>query len=322
MSFLVKSKIQNQMKVQKFYYYSPEKLKLVQIENFIPRFIIVILATLCISIIATLFISKMIFQKDINSKNNVDDYVRRTMMESEISTLKSKYQALYSKFEKLNNQTSTLRLAVNLPKIDTLKDNAGIGGYEFNKILTSSNEKGKVKFNSVYNFVNKIETRIKFETGNFDEIKEKFEENKKLFKVLPAIRPVKCPIGDRFGMRYHPILKVRRMHYGLDFLANVGEHVVAPGDGIVTFVGVLGGFGKTVKIRHGYGYSTLYGHLSKYKVKRGQKVKRGDLIALTGDSGSLSTGPHLHYEVYHNGVPLNPRNFIFEDLRLFDKNYL
>ncbi len=310
------------MREKKFYYYSPEKLKLIQIENFIPRAVIGTLVILCIFVIATLFISKIIFQGKFNSENRVNNYIRKTMIESELSTLKKKYLTLYNKFEKLNNQTSSLRLAVNLPTIDTLKDNFGIGGYEFNKILTASNEKGIAQFNSIFNCVNKIETKIKFETGNFDEIKEKFEENKKLFQVLPAIRPVNCPIGDRFGMRYHPILKVRRMHYGLDFLANIGEHVVAPGDGVVTFVGRLGGFGKVIRIKHGFGYSTLYGHLSKYKVKKGQKVKRGDLIALTGNSGSLSTGPHLHYEVYHNGIPLNPRNFIFEDVKLFDKNYL
>ncbi len=84
------------------------------------------------------------------------------------------------------------------------------------------------------------------------------------------------------------------------------------------YVGRKGGYGKVVKIDHGFGYATLYAHLSKIEVKKGQKIERGELIAKTGNTGSLSTGPHLHYEVMHNGIRLNPRNFIFDDVKLFD----
>ncbi|MBN1300266.1 MAG: M23 family metallopeptidase [Melioribacteraceae bacterium] len=119
-------------------------------------------------------------------------------------------------------------------------------------------------------------------------------------------------------MRYHPILKIRRMHYGIDILANRGTEVYAPGAGVVEFVGRKGGHGNTVIINHGFGYKTLYAHLSKFKVKKGQSVKRGDLIALSGSSGSLATGPHLHYEVTHNGIALDPRNFIFDDVKIFE----
>ncbi|MCK5087398.1 MAG: M23 family metallopeptidase [Melioribacteraceae bacterium] len=110
------------------------------------------------------------------------------------------------------------------------------------------------------------------------------------------------------------------MHNGVDVLSKTGTEVFAPGNGRVTFLGRKGGFGKTIEIDHGFGYKTLYGHLSRYKVKKGQRVKRGDLIALTGGSGSLSTGPHLHYEVRHNGIALNPKNFIFDDVKIFEIN--
>jgi murein DD-endopeptidase MepM/ murein hydrolase activator NlpD len=118
-------------------------------------------------------------------------------------------------------------------------------------------------------------------------------------------------------MRRHPILKIKRMHNGLDFIAYYNTPVYAPGGGIVEYVGRRGGFGKMVVINHGFGYKTRYAHLNKYKVKKGQKVKRGDLIALSGNSG-LSTGPHLHYEIRHNGIALNPRNFIFDDIKIFE----
>ena len=139
-----------------------------------------------------------------------------------------------------------------------------------------------------------------------------------MYKSIPAILPSNGPIGDRFGMRLHPILKIRRMHPGIDIVVNTGTDVFASGDGKVVKVGRRGGYGLTIEIDHGFGYTSLYAHLSEVKVKKGQTVKRGDLVALSGKSGSLATGPHLHYEVRHNGVLLNPRNFIFSDVRAFD----
>jgi len=117
-------------------------------------------------------------------------------------------------------------------------------------------------------------------------------------------------------MRMHPILKIRRMHEGLDIVTNLGTPVHSTGDGRVEFVGRKGGYGLCVEINHGFGYRTIYGHLSKAEVKKGQKVKRGTEIAKSGTSG-LSTGPHLHYEVEHNGVKQNPEGFFFDDLNYF-----
>ncbi|MCW8849396.1 MAG: M23 family metallopeptidase, partial [Melioribacteraceae bacterium] len=105
------------------------------------------------------------------------------------------------------------------------------------------------------------------------------------------------------------------MHTGIDILVNNGENIYAPGDGIVVKANNRSGYGKTIEIDHGHGYTTLYAHLSKLKVKQGQSVKRGDLLGLSGETGSLATGPHLHYEVKHNGVHLNPKNFIFSDIK-------
>ncbi len=305
------------MKIKKFYYYSPEKLKLIQVQNFIPKAVVGVTSILVIFIIATIIISNEVVSGKFNQIFNSDEFKQKNLLKSELVVLKEKYQLLSNKFEQLNKENNTIRLAVNLP---SLEDNStfGIGGSEFKSFWTDSFEKRKEHFNSIYNYVNKIETSIKIETSSFSEIEEKFTTNKELFEVIPALKPVKASIGDRFGLRYHPILKQRKMHYGLDFLANTGEKVFAPGDGVVSFVGEVGGYGKVVKIQHGFGYVTLYGHLSKYKVKKGDQVKRGNVIAETGNSGKLSTGPHLHYEIRHNGVSLNPRNFIFEDVKLFD----
>jgi murein DD-endopeptidase MepM/ murein hydrolase activator NlpD len=112
------------------------------------------------------------------------------------------------------------------------------------------------------------------------------------------------------------------MHNGVDIVADVGTKVIIPGNGKVIFAGYKSATGYTVEIDHGFGYQTNYFHLSKIKVKVGQKVKRGEILGLSGRSGRLCNGPHLHYEVLHNGVALNPRNFIFDNVNIFEYSEL
>ncbi len=150
----------------------------------------------------------------------------------------------------------------------------GIGGAEFSVASQMKNFKQNDKLSEIYQYANELEVNLKIEKSNFEEINDQFKSNLDLFNKLPAIRPVKSSIGDRFGMRIHPILKRKRMHHGLDFLSNIGDSVYSPGDGIVTFIGNKGGYGKVVRINHGFGYETLYAHLSKFKVKKGQKIKQ------------------------------------------------
>ncbi len=134
---------------------------------------------------------------------------------------------------------------------------------------------------------------------------------------IPAIQPIALDqltrFGSPFGYRMHPIHHYRKMHYGVDLTAPRNTPIHAAGDGIVVRADWAGGYGNCVRINHGYGYLTLYGHMQKYIVKSGQKVKRGDIIGYVGNTG-LSTSPHLHYEVRINGKPVNPVNFYYNDL--------
>lgn len=133
-----------------------------------------------------------------------------------------------------------------------------------------------------------------------------------MLSCIPSIQPVAVKdllrIASPFGYRFHPILNIYRMHAGVDLSAHEGTPIYATGAGTVSVSGVESGYGNVVKINHGYGYMTVYGHCSKLLVKAGDKVKRGDLIALVGSTG-LSTSPHCHYEVRVNGVPKDPINF-------------
>ncbi len=113
-----------------------------------------------------------------------------------------------------------------------------------------------------------------------------------------------------FGYRTDPFDRVSRFHYGQDITVNNGTPIYAPADGTIKVARYMGGFGKSIKIDHGYGYTTFYAHLSKFNIKSNQKIKRGDIVGYTGNTGR-STGPHLHYEVHYYGKPQNPLDYFF-----------
>lgn len=134
---------------------------------------------------------------------------------------------------------------------------------------------------------------------------------------IPAIMPVskndKIWLASGFGVRMHPLYKRKLLHAGMDFAGPIGTPIYATGNGVVESTGFDKGYGKHIRINHGFNYVTLYAHMNEFKVKKGQKVKRGDIIGYIGNTGS-STGAHLHYEVRKNGRPVNPINYYFNDL--------
>jgi len=132
------------------------------------------------------------------------------------------------------------------------------------------------------------------------------------FSSVPNIKPLSGSITSKFGVRVHPVYNIPVFHSGIDLAAAEGSRVKTTGDGIVAFSGYDRGYGQKITINHGYGYKTIYGHLSKALVRQGQRVKRGDIIALSGNTG-VSTGPHLHYEVRKNNMIVNPTAYFFDD---------
>jgi murein DD-endopeptidase MepM/ murein hydrolase activator NlpD len=144
------------------------------------------------------------------------------------------------------------------------------------------------------------------------QVHEYFHDAERLLSHTPSIRPTATAwVTSSFGKRRDPINGAWLMHKGLDLGGHTGKPIVAPADGVVIFVGRRGGYGQTVVMDHGYGIQTHYAHLNKYRVERGQRVRRGQLIADMGSTGK-STGPHLHYEVRRLGNPLDPRRFILD----------
>ena len=162
-----------------------------------------------------------------------------------------------------------------------------------------------------------IEKKLASQSKSFDEVFDLTKEKQKMIKSIPSIQPVSnrdlTRIASGFGLRMHPIYKIIKMHKGMDFTAPIGTEIYATGDGTVEKVGWVGGYGRTIMINHGFGYKTRYAHCSKYNCRKGQKVKRGDLIGFVGNTGQ-SSGPHLHYEVFKNKRQINPVNFFINDL--------
>jgi len=166
--------------------------------------------------------------------------------------------------------------------------------------------------------LDQIAGRAYVQTKSFDDVVEMARDKEQMLASIPAIQPVANKnlkrMASGYGYRIHPIYKVRKMHWGMDFTAPTGTPIYATGDGKVsTYKKSRSGYGNHIIIDHGYGYQTLYAHMSKVDVRRGQKVKRGDIIGYVGSSGR-STAPHLHYEVIKDGRKINPVNYYFNDL--------
>lgn len=145
----------------------------------------------------------------------------------------------------------------------------------------------------------------------FKDLRPYLESRKSLLASTPSIRPTSGWISSGFGYRKSPFTGRREFHQGMDIATRMGTPVVAPADGTITFVGRKGGLGRAVVVDHGHGFVTRYGHLKKCLVKNGACVKRGDKIALVGNTGR-TTAPHLHYEVRLNGLPVNPKKYILK----------
>jgi len=189
----------------------------------------------------------------------------------------------------------------------------GINRYE--KLLGLSNSELMINTSKK---IDQLTKQLYLQSKSFDEVIDLAKNKSNMLASIPAIQPVANKdlkrMASGYGFRIHPIYKTRKMHYGMDFSAKTGTEIYATGDGVISKVKKSKrGYGNYVKINHGFGYETLYAHMSKYIVKKGQRVKRGEVIGYVGNSG-ISTAPHLHYEVRKDNKKINPMNFYYNDL--------
>lgn len=246
----------------------------------------------------------------------------------------SQYELMLKDLEKVENVLEDLqqrddniyRVIFETDPIPSTVRKAGFGGTNKYSHLESLNNS-----TLIIETARKLDILSKeayIQSKSFDEVMKLAQKKEEMLSCIPAIQPITNRNLKRtasgWGFRIHPIYKVRKMHYGMDFTAPVGTPVYATGNGKVTeLAGTVSGFsefGRYVKINHSWGYETVYAHLSKYNVKEGQEIKRGDIIGYVGNSGA-STAPHLHYEVHKDGQRVNPALYYFRDLTAeeFDK---
>lgn len=187
-------------------------------------------------------------------------------------------------------------------------------GSKYEELMSLSNPDLIIQTNQKIDLLTK---QLYIQSKSFDDIVGMIGKQKDRLQHVPSIQPVAnkdlSRVASGYGMRIDPVYGSPRFHAGMDFTAKTGTPIYATGNGIVTYSDWKQGYGNCVIIDHGYGYETLYAHLSAYDVKAGQQVIRGQKIAEVGSTGK-STGPHLHYEVHVRGVPDNPANYYFMDL--------
>lgn len=245
-------------------------------------------------------------------------------LQREVKNYELQFELLDKKMEQIEQVLSNMedrdnniyRIYFEANPIPEEQRRAGFGGINRYKSLEGFNNSEMII--STTRRLDIIQKQMVIQSKSLDEIAKLAEEKEKLLAAIPAIQPINndelTRMASGFGWRSDPFTKARKMHWGMDFTARKGIPIYATGDGVVKRAdNSASGYGKHVRIDHGYGYMTLYAHLSKYNVKRRQKVKRGDLIGFVGSTGR-SEAPHLHYEVWKDGGRINPINFYYGSL--------
>jgi len=232
---------------------------------------------------------------------------------STIYDLKSRMQLMESDLNVLLEKDQALRTYIDIPAIDKDVRKLGIGGgvlikaSEVDKLIPDDN----IKMSELSNDLDRLARVLKLERVSYESIYDAFKHRSDQIQSTPSIRPVNTGyITDGFGYRRDPFNGKRRFHYGIDISSPSGTPVYATADGMVRSCNSSVSYGKIVKLDHGFGYSTVYAHLSRILVKPGEVVKRGQKIAEVGCTGR-STAPHLHYEVQQFGIRKNPLDYFF-----------
>ena len=295
------------------YYFDSDNLEFVPIKNTLGNRIYRLSLFLISSVIFGAFITVILFNtdfvntpKEIVQEREIDNY------ELQLKVLNKKLEKVESTLANIEKRDNNLyRAYFEASPIPEDQRKAGFGGinrYDYLEGFESSD--------LIVNTTERLDILTKelvIQSKSLDEIELLAKNKESLLSSIPSIQPVKSSdlrrMASGYGYRIDPFTKARRMHFGMDFSAKRGTPIYATGDGTVSRADSrAAGFGKHVRIDHGFGYVTIYAHMDRYLVVKGDKIKRGDLIGYVGSSGR-SVAPHLHYEIVKDGVKINPINF-------------
>jgi murein DD-endopeptidase MepM/ murein hydrolase activator NlpD len=249
---------------------------------------------------------------DLSRSNRLK--AENTRLAQEIGELHGRLSTLSDTLTRISQRDARIRVLANLEPIDPQVQAAGIGGPTLATRPTLSTEGPALRRSQEIRVdLNALIRRANLLASSFEEAKDSLASHSKRLAATPSIMPTQGWLTSAFSsMREHPILHVARPHEGIDVTAPMGSPIEAPAAGVVTDAGWESGYGNTITIDHGYGVVTKFAHASKLLVRTGQRVERGQRIALVGNTG-LATGPHLHYEVHVNGRPVDPLRYVLPD---------
>ena len=298
------------------YYYDTKTLNYKKIERsklqMLRRVLFFITSSTAIAIgLVILFFSIFDSPKEKELKREIDNLlVQYELLESQIVNSSLILDELQERDDNI------YRVIFEAEPIDASIRRAGYGGV--NRYKKYEGFKHSELVSDLHQKVDQVSKAIYVQSKSFDTVLDLAQNKGEMLAHIPAIQPVANKnlkrMASGYGNRIHPVYKTKKMHWGMDFSAPKGTEVYATGDGKIEKVKrSKRGYGNQVRIDHGYGYKTFYAHLNKYIVRKGQMVKRGDLIGYVGSTGT-STAPHLHYEVIKNKRKVNPVNYYFNDL--------
>jgi murein DD-endopeptidase MepM/ murein hydrolase activator NlpD len=298
------------------YYYDTKTLNYKKIERsklqMLRRVLFFITSSTAIAIgLVMLFFSIFDSPKEKELKREIDNLlVQYELLESQIVNSSLILDELQERDDNI------YRVIFEAEPIDASIRRAGYGGV--NRYKKYEGFKHSELVSDLHQKVDQVSKAIYVQSKSFDTVLDLAQNKGEMLAHIPAIQPVANKnlkrMASGYGNRIHPVYKTKKMHWGVDFSAPKGTEVYATGDGKIENVKrSKRGYGIQVRIDHGYGYKTFYAHLNKYIVRKGQMVKRGDLIGYVGSTGT-STAPHLHYEVIKNKRKVNPVNYYFNDL--------
>ncbi len=300
------------------YYYDKEKLSYLPVKTGkvrkISNFFLFLISSLIfgISILFGLLYNNIIkTPKEVLQERELKNY------EFQIDILNKKLDEIESVLTNIEDRDNNLyRNYFEASPIPEEQRRAGFGG-----INRYKNLEGYENSELIINLAERLDIltkQIVIQSRSLEEIESLAKSKEKLLEAIPSIQPIKNEdvkrMASGFGYRTDPFTKKRRMHKGMDFSASKGTPIYASGSGIVKRADNRApGYGKHIRIDHGFGYVSLYAHLDGYEVKRGKTIKRGDLIGYVGNTGR-SVAPHLHYEIFKDGIRINPLNFYYGNL--------
>jgi len=276
---------------------------------------IAILSTTIVLLGAVLFFSADSLSKLLYQKRLAEFKQNYHSVSQNLDALKTRLDFLDSQIIALEEKDQAVRTYAGMPDIDKEIRQLGIGGIMSEKSLSMDNLAPAVnkELMALEFDIDKLSRKVNLELISYENIYDQVKTDVDRIRAIPSIRPIEGGyLNSSYGYRTDPINHKKRFHQGQDITVRTGTPIIAPADGKVKRAYYVGGFGNHIKVDHGYGYTTIYAHLSKLKVRTGQKVKRGDIIGYTGNTGR-STAPHLHYEVHYYGSPQNPLDYFFSD---------